>query len=174
VDLKDYDYEFPESLVALTPLENRSDSRLLVYRRHTQSLGFSRVAQICDSLPAKTVLVFNESPVFPARFHARRESGAALEGLFLEAQGSLSRVWLQGRVSAGERIIFKNNQAIRIQKREDREALLEWEPAEFRAFLREHGLPGLPPYIRNLRKKIWGFAFCFKIYRGPVFFLHCF
>jgi S-adenosylmethionine:tRNA ribosyltransferase-isomerase len=111
---------------------------------------------LVDFIPTGSVLVFNQSPVFPARFRARKETGGELEGLFLEASKDSSRVWLQGRVSSGEWILLADDLKVQVIERLDREALLKISAQDFRSFLEQKGLPGLPPYIRKLRKKQWG------------------
>lgn len=156
MDLRPFQYAYSESQVALKPLDKRSDSKLLVYDRLSQQQHHSQVRSLGDFIPSGSILVFNKSPVFPARFRARKETGGELEGLFLEGSEDSCRVWLQGRVSAGEWVLIAEELKVQVIDRLDREALLRISAQDFRSFLERKGLPGLPPYIRKLRKKQWG------------------
>ena len=68
----DFDYSLPPELIAQTPIEPRSQSRLLVINRSDGSLKHHRFFEIIDYLREGDVLVFNNSLVIPARLKARR------------------------------------------------------------------------------------------------------
>jgi len=76
-------FYLPPDLVAQRPLPVRSDSRLLVLDRATGSLTDSRFKRLGDFLSPGDCLVLNDTKVLPARFFARRSTGAKMEGLFL-------------------------------------------------------------------------------------------
>ena len=81
------DFDLPAELIAQTPVENRSDSRLLHYRRSDKSIDhrvFSGPGR--RSCGGGDLLVFNDSKVIPARFELRKETGGRIEGLFLSEQ----------------------------------------------------------------------------------------
>jgi len=76
-------YDLPSELIAQQPTPVRSDSRLLVVNRKSSELIDSRFSKLGDFLQPGDCLVLNDTKVLPARFFARRKSGAKLEGLFL-------------------------------------------------------------------------------------------
>lgn len=83
----DFDYELPEELIAQTPLENRTESRLLVVYPRSESWRHSRFDKLVEGLTAGDVLVLNDSRVIPARLFAeKRSTGAKLELLLLARQ----------------------------------------------------------------------------------------
>ncbi|MGM0557342.1 MAG: tRNA preQ1(34) S-adenosylmethionine ribosyltransferase-isomerase QueA [Myxococcota bacterium] len=85
LDLVDaYDYELPDELVAAHPADQRTDSRLMVAHRDTRDLEHCRFSDIAEYLRAGDVLVFNNTRVIPARLHARKETGGAVELLVLD------------------------------------------------------------------------------------------
>ena len=43
MNVKDYDYDLPEELIAQDPLEDRSSSRLMVLDRQTWNTGILRI-----------------------------------------------------------------------------------------------------------------------------------
>ena len=80
----DFDYFLPPELIAQTPIEPRSQSRLMVLDRSDGSLKHQKFFEIVDYLREGDVLVFNNSLVIPARLSGQRaESGGRLEILLL-------------------------------------------------------------------------------------------
>jgi S-adenosylmethionine:tRNA ribosyltransferase-isomerase len=80
----DFDYSLLPELIAQTPIEPRSQSRLMVLDRSNGSIEHRRFFEITDYLREGDVLVFNNSLVIPARLSGRRtESGGKVEILLL-------------------------------------------------------------------------------------------
>ncbi len=77
------EYELPERLIAQTPAERRTDSRLLVLDRGTGELQDRRFGDLVEFLRPGDVLVVNNTRVLPAKFRLRRRTGGRIEGLFL-------------------------------------------------------------------------------------------
>jgi S-adenosylmethionine:tRNA ribosyltransferase-isomerase len=106
----DFDYELPEELIAQTPLENRTESRLFVVHPRSQSWCHSRFDKLLEELTAGDVLVLNDSRVIPARLFAEKLStGGKLELLLLERQSEDSYTALvkpAKRASVGTEITF--------------------------------------------------------------------
>jgi S-adenosylmethionine:tRNA ribosyltransferase-isomerase len=84
-DLKtsDFDYDLPESYIAQTPVEPRDSSRLLVLNRATGELAHRRFSDIGEYLNPGDLLIVNDTRVMPARLHARKPTGGAVEILML-------------------------------------------------------------------------------------------
>lgn len=81
--VKDFDFDLPESLIAQTPLENRTQSRLLVVDDH--NLEDKHFYDIVDYLNEGDVLVLNDTRVLAARlFGFKEETGAHVEVLILK------------------------------------------------------------------------------------------
>ncbi|MBR3299583.1 MAG: tRNA preQ1(34) S-adenosylmethionine ribosyltransferase-isomerase QueA [Clostridia bacterium] len=81
----DFYYELPEELIAQSPAEVRSASRLLVYNRKTRSIEDRVFSDIIDYLNPGDVLVRNTTRVIPARLYAHRpDTGGAMEFLLLK------------------------------------------------------------------------------------------
>ncbi|MGI6510287.1 MAG: tRNA preQ1(34) S-adenosylmethionine ribosyltransferase-isomerase QueA [Erysipelotrichaceae bacterium] len=64
---KDFDFYLPEDLIAQTPLENRSSSRLLVVNKSEKSYNDYHFDQLIDFLKEDDVIVRNNTRVIPAR-----------------------------------------------------------------------------------------------------------
>lgn len=164
-------YDLPPELIAQRPLPVRSESRLLVLDRRSGKVVDSRFSLLGDFLEPGDCLVLNDTKVIPARFFARRRSGAALEGLFLEQRpDGLWGVYLKGlrKVKPAEKLILQNRQdrdfceAELFKKADLGKCLLKVDARcsksaeggpvpDALAVLEEIGVPPLPPYIR--RKK---------------------
>lgn len=82
IRIEDYNYILPEDRIAKYPLENRDDSKLLVYKEsYPYSSEFRNIA---DYLPEGSLMVFNDTKVVPARLHFQKTTGAHIEIFCLE------------------------------------------------------------------------------------------
>ncbi len=76
MNLSSYYYELPKELIAQTPLEDRSASRLLVYDREKDEITHSVFSSIGEYLREGDCLVLNDTKVIPARLWAKAEGHA--------------------------------------------------------------------------------------------------
>ncbi|MBI3232844.1 MAG: S-adenosylmethionine:tRNA ribosyltransferase-isomerase [Bacteroidetes bacterium] len=97
-DLKiaDYTYELPEHKIALHSLENRDQSKLLVYQN--SEIKETIFEDIADYIPSNSLVVFNNTKVINARLVFRKATGARIEIFCLEPetfseQSSNTCVW---------------------------------------------------------------------------------
>ena len=74
-----YRFELPQDLIAQYPLENRSDSRLLVYSRHQRSIVHRGFRDLIELLQPGDLLVMNDSQVIPARLYGQKSTGGQVE-----------------------------------------------------------------------------------------------
>ena len=80
----DFDYYLPENLIAQTPLENRSESKLMVLDKNG-NIEHKHFYNIIDYLNEGDSLVINDTKVIPARIIGIKEStGAVIELLLLK------------------------------------------------------------------------------------------
>lgn len=77
------DFDLPEELIAQTPAQERSDSRLLHYRCADRSVTHRQFHELPALLKPGDLLVFNDARVLPARFSLLKATGGHIEGLFL-------------------------------------------------------------------------------------------
>lgn len=81
ISLSEYTYDLPQERIALFPLQERDQSRLLVYRQG--NIDHNRFYNLPDLLPPGTLLVFNNTKVIPARLHFTKDTGATIEVFLL-------------------------------------------------------------------------------------------
>ena len=74
MDLSEFKYELPQSLIAAYPSRERQASRLLVVRRSTGEIIHSVFSNLQSFLDSGDLLVLNDAKVFPARLHGTKES----------------------------------------------------------------------------------------------------
>jgi S-adenosylmethionine:tRNA ribosyltransferase-isomerase len=77
------DFDLPPDLIAQTPPETRSTSRLLHYACASKAIHHRTFSDLPSILRPSDVLVFNDSKVIPARFNLKKTSGGQIEALFL-------------------------------------------------------------------------------------------
>jgi S-adenosylmethionine:tRNA ribosyltransferase-isomerase len=78
-----FDYPLPPHLIAQTPAARRDQSRLLVVHRATRTLEHTVFAELPRFLRTGDTLFRNNAAVLPARLHAQRPTGGAVECLLL-------------------------------------------------------------------------------------------
>lgn len=81
IHIQDYQYTLPDERIAYQPLAQRDESKLLVYKGG--KIDHSTFKNLADFLPEKSLLVFNDTKVIPARIHFQKDSGAGIEVFLL-------------------------------------------------------------------------------------------
>lgn len=84
IRLDDYTYDLPDNRIAKYPLENRDQSKLLIYK--SGEIAHKRFADLAENVPAKTLLIFNDTKVIPARAYFKKETGVVIEILLLHPE----------------------------------------------------------------------------------------
>lgn len=83
MNTEEFDYYLPEELIAQTPLEDRSSSRLLVLHKTTGKIEHKKFSDIIDYMQKGDALVINDSKVIPARIIGEKEDTKAVIELLL-------------------------------------------------------------------------------------------
>lgn len=80
----DFYYELPQELIAQTPLEDRSSSRLMTVNKESGEIHHKHFYDIIDELNEGDALILNDTKVLPARLYGEKEdTGGAIEFLLL-------------------------------------------------------------------------------------------
>ena len=84
MNVEEFDYDLPESLIAQPPLKDRDQSRLLVLGRNSGNIEHKHFKDVINYLETGDTLVLNDTRVMPARlFGLKEETGAKVEMLML-------------------------------------------------------------------------------------------
>ncbi|MCM1513713.1 MAG: tRNA preQ1(34) S-adenosylmethionine ribosyltransferase-isomerase QueA [Anaeroplasma bactoclasticum] len=152
----DFDYNLPEELIAQTPLENRTDSRLLVLDKITGHIEHKHFYDIVDYLTDQDVLVLNDTKVYPSRIYGKkRDTDASIELLLLKEVAKdewLALTRPARRVKMGTQISFGNGLLIAtcIEEKADGERRYQMTyQGIFLEILEQIGTMPLPPYIHE-------------------------
>ncbi|MBU4484382.1 tRNA preQ1(34) S-adenosylmethionine ribosyltransferase-isomerase QueA [bacterium] len=164
--LSDFDYTYPEELVAQHPLDQRDSSRMMVINQSRKSFIHSNILKLPQFLNEGDVFVLNESRVIPARLFGTRDTGAEIEVLLVNASDVkknkfdvASKIWnciakKSKRLKENEIIKFGDTLYGKILSKKDQILTIEFSTQE--NILKEfekYGVPPLPPYIKRKTKK---------------------
>lgn len=152
----DYDYDLPQSLIAQTPLQNRSESRLMVVHRKEKAIEHKKFSDIVDYLTDQDVLVLNDTKVIPARLIGiKEETNAVIELLLLKDLGQNHWQTLckpQRRVKVGSVVSFGDGKLKAVCISKEEMGICEFE-LQYEGILVEIldqlGTMPLPPYIHE-------------------------
>jgi len=83
MNLKDFDYDLKEELIAQTPLTDRSSSRMLILDKNTGSIEHKHFKDIVEYFNKGDTLVLNDTKVLPARLIGEKEDTKAVIEILL-------------------------------------------------------------------------------------------
>lgn len=153
---EDFDFDLPEELIAQTPLEDRSSSRLLILNRETQEIEDKHFYEIIDELKEGDALVMNDTRVLPARLYGEKpDTGGHLEILLLKNTQEDSWETLikpAKRAKVGTKISFGDGrlQATVVEELAHGGRVITFEyEGIFLEIIESLGEMPLPPYIKE-------------------------
>ncbi|MCL2698739.1 MAG: tRNA preQ1(34) S-adenosylmethionine ribosyltransferase-isomerase QueA [Defluviitaleaceae bacterium] len=148
----DFWFELPDELIAQTPLEDRSASRLLMLGKDG-GIRHGGFRDIVDILNPGDCIVLNETKVIPARLRGVRQNGGQVELLLLRRLDDVRWETLArpGRkVKPGDKLVFGELSAEAEGITEDCNRIIRFEyNGIFEEILDRLGETPLPPYIRE-------------------------
>lgn len=174
LSIADYTYALPHERIAQQPLEQRDQSKLLIYKNGM--IHESVFSSISEHLPEKSNMVFNDTKVIHARIIFKNENGASIEVFLLEPVTPFhdmqlamfqhtACVWkcLIGNVKKWREEVLINqihtddqlgNLEVRLNGKSGDDFLVQfsWTPPEasFATILQAAGAVPLPPYIKRI------------------------
>ena len=149
---RDFHYELPASLIAQTPAEQRSASRLLKLDRAQDEISHHHFTDLPDFLQAGDLLVFNDTRVIPARLYGTKSTGGKVEILIermLDEHRCVAHVRASKSPRAGARInIEGSGHALTVVGRQqDLFELRSDANIALSQLMQQAGHMPLPPYI---------------------------
>jgi S-adenosylmethionine:tRNA ribosyltransferase-isomerase len=143
----DFDYHLPDELIANYPLDDRSSSKLLVYRETISHKSFKDILNYFES---GDLLVINNTSVIPARLHGTKESGGAVE-IMLERIMENNQALVQiksGRSPKVDSVLNIGNHQVSVLGRKDNFFIIQFNEEPLKIF-NDIGHVPLPPYIKR-------------------------
>ncbi len=150
----DFYYDLPEELIAQTPVEPRSSSRMMCADRRTGEISHDHFYNLCDYLREGDLLVMNDSRVIPARLYGEKiDNGTFIEFLLLEQKGD--KLWEiicrpGKKAKVGTKFSFGGGRLIAevVEVKDDGNRVVRFEcEGNFFTALDDVGQMPLPPYI---------------------------
>ena len=90
IQIADFNYALPDSLIAKYPLPERDQSKLLIYR--DKRIETTTFVNLPNHLPINTFLVFNNTKVVSARLVFENKNGSKIEIFCLEPDNRFSDI----------------------------------------------------------------------------------
>lgn len=149
----DFYFDLPESLIAQTPLEDRSSSRLMKIDKKDGKISHKRFYNVLDDIKSGDCLVLNNTKVIPARLFGSKETGAVVEFLLLKriSLNTWETLVKPGKkAKIGTRFTFGDGRLMCdiIDIGEEGSRIIEFiYEGVFEHILEELGSMPLPPYI---------------------------
>lgn len=159
MNVKDYDYDLPEELIAQDPLEDRSSSRLMVLDRQTGDVEHRHFTDILEYFHPGDCLVINNTKVIPARlFGVKEDTQAKIEVLLLKRKEN--DIWETlvkpgKKAKPGTKLVFGDGllTAEVVDVVEEGNRLIQFHyDGIFEEILDQLGQMPLPPYITHQLK----------------------
>ena len=173
ISINDFYYDLSNERIALFPLENRDQSKLLIFKN--EEIKEDRFENILSHIPKESLLVFNNSKVINARIVFEKSTGSKIEIFCLEPAGNTheyasvmaekgSSIWkcFIGGVSKWkteflEKVVIINDHEIVFRAKivsnlsEGFVVKFDWndESISFAEILDKTGEVPLPPYIKR-------------------------
>ena len=173
LSINDFTYHLPAEKIALHPLDERDQSKLLIHKQKK----FKEVIykDISDHLPNNSLLIFNNTKVIPARIVFKKDTGGSIEIFCLEPSAINSQYatvldttasskwkcmiggaskWKEGSL---EKKLNINNEEVMLTatlKEKLPDAYItefSWQPSHytFAEIIEQAGEIPLPPYIKR-------------------------
>lgn len=153
--VSEFDFELPETSIALYPANPRDSAKMLVVGQG--ALQDRQVSDLPSLLTDRDILVFNDTKVLPAQLYGRRGEMQVECNLHKRESAISWRAFAKKtkRMKVGDEIVFGEGRlrAVIAEKGDDGELLLNFsvKPGELEPLLAEIGMMPLPPYIASKR-----------------------
>ena len=157
-NLNKYFYNLPDELISNKPAEPRDTARLLVYDTSKNSIKFDVFKNLHLYIPKKSLFVFNDTKVLPARVVLKKDTGGKVEILFLineVGDRGLIKAISDRKLSVGQKIYFPNGKFLTIIEQKEQFFYLKPSFKNLPLLLEKYGITPIPKYLgkTNLNEK---------------------
>lgn len=152
--LANYQYELPAERIADRPASPRHASRLLVYDQSEDRVVDSTFIKLAQFVPENSLLVLNQSRVYPCRLLGKKNTGGKCEVfiLCLEAVNQTYRSLIRtgGKKHVGDEYHLAGGLVATLYAiNDDGTFQLRFNVEDLPAALEQHAHVPIPPYIRE-------------------------
>ncbi|OUR97303.1 tRNA preQ1(34) S-adenosylmethionine ribosyltransferase-isomerase QueA [Halobacteriovorax marinus] len=152
--LSKYDFDLPKELIATRPVAGRHHSKLLVYKVKSNEVIHDEFRNISNYIPKSSLLVVNQSKVFPCRLMGTKSTGGKCEIFILDIEKNaegLREVLIKttSKKRLEQEFFFEDGLVAKLKKIEEGQFFVEFNLDDLGSYLESHGKIPIPPYIRN-------------------------
>lgn len=148
--LNQYNYEFPQELIAQAPSSPRDSAKLLIYDKSSHEINHDKFLHLADYISKNSVIVFNQTKVVPARLTLKKITGGKVTILYLETVGNLIKVLSDRKITVGTTLSI-SKLSFEIVKQQDKFYFLKpnFPISKLFSVLEKFGETPIPPYIKK-------------------------
>lgn len=173
MNLKDFSYDLPQSLIAQHPSDVRDECRLLKLDRKTGEVTHGIFKDIADMFEPGDCLVLNDSRVIPARLHAVKPTTGAVIEIFLLRPTAKDNEWEclckpGKKAKKGTILDIQGIMAEITGESDDGNRTVKFYCDNFRKELDRIGETPLPPYITEKQDDYSKYQTVYAKYDGSV------
>ncbi len=160
--LSQFKFDLPLNLIAQHPNEQRDESRLMVVHKDSGKIEHKIFKDIRDYFDDQDTIIVNNTKVFPARLHGRKEkTGAKIKVFLLRELNMNTRLWdvivdPARKIRVGNKLFFGENDELVAEVIDNTTSrgrtirfLHEGTDEEYKALLNKLGETPLPDYIKR-------------------------
>lgn len=154
MQLQDFCFDLPETLIARYPLDKRSASRLMCLNQHNNEVKHSHFYNIINLIDDGDLLVFNDTKVIPAKLIGHKSTGGKAEVLIeriIDSQRVLAQVRVRKNLYPGDFLYFSNEIRLEVLGKCDRfyELCYQDTSQNILSIIESVGEIPLPPYMQR-------------------------
>jgi S-adenosylmethionine:tRNA ribosyltransferase-isomerase len=152
--LQNYDFDLPKELIASRPVEGRHHSKLLVYKVKSNEIVHDNFFNLSNYIPESSLLVVNQSKVFPCRLIGTKSTGGKCELFVLDINpnsNGLREVLIKttSKKRLDQTFHFDDGLVATLKLIDEGKFYVEFNKEDLAAHLVAFGKIPIPPYIRN-------------------------
>ena len=154
--ISDYDYDLPDELIAKYPLDNRSDSRLMILDCDRKEIIDTSFRKFYEYTKSYDLLIFNDTKVINARINGKKDTGGRVEVLIERIlTETKANIFIKASKSPkiGSRLLFPDNYIAEILCKSDGIYKVEFS-APINEVICNIGSIPIPPYLNRDSKDI--------------------
>ena len=160
--LSHFDFKLPPELLAVEPLVNRDESKMMVIHKDSGKIEHRKFTDILDYFEEDDVMILNNTKVIPARLYGNKEkTGAKIEVFLMRELNKESRLWdvlvdPARKIRIGNKLYFGENDELIAEVIDNTTSrgrtlrfLHDAPYTEFKKTIERLGQTPLPKYIKR-------------------------
>ena len=160
--LSHFDFKLPPELLAVEPLVNRDESKMMVIHKDSGKIEHRKFTDILDYFEEDDVMILNNTKVIPARLYGNKEkTGAKIEVFLMRELNKESRLWdvlvdPARKIRIGNKLYFGENDELIAEVIDNTTSrgrtlrfLHDAPYTEFKKTIEKLGQTPLPKYIKR-------------------------